>query len=340
MNKKQIKNYKSQKHLIPLLLCLLMAACTTPLPREKSYSIPFEHFAGATENNAPQKTSFTLSPRDIINVMFHFNTVQAERYRITPHDKINIQFLSAPQYDNIYQIRPDGYLSLPLLGDTRVKGLTVAELQKHLSEAYSTILKRPAFFVSVAEYQVHLKEIRQSLEHPNLGQARQITVRDDYLITMPFIGEFSVHEKSMDEITKEANDKYEQTIPGLTVDMLLHESYPREIYVFGEVNKPGSYRVTGPTSIFAAIALAGGPSHEANLDTVLTMTKEGDEMAARTYNFNDLLLGKAHAVNLYFDDIVYVPRTQLSSMAQIMNYVSSILLFRGIDIGYTYRLND
>ncbi|WP_028580741.1 polysaccharide biosynthesis/export family protein [Desulfogranum japonicum] len=322
-----------------LLVVLSINGCST-LPSQDTYSVPLDHFGTGDEPEKPVGPQYTFIPRDTLNIVFNFNTIQDETYRIFPHDKLTIKFLSAPVYDDIYLVRPDGYTSLPLIGDLKVKGMTVEQLKRKLIRSYTNILNKPEFFVALAEYQVYLKEVRQSLDHPNLGLARQVVVRDDYFVTMPMIGEISVAGKSLEQLTVEANQKYGDVVPGMQVDILLQETAPREIYVFGEVKKPGRHQISKPVSLFTAIALAGGANVDGNLDTVLTLNKEGDEMVARICNFNELLQGQGQASLLQPDDIVYVPRTRLSSAAQTMKYVSDILLFRGVDISYTYRMDE
>ena len=328
--------YLSLGGMVVLFSCLL--ACS-PLPRDR-YTIPLSHFGVKDEAGASENPQFALSPRDVLDVMYHFETVQSGKYQIAPHDKLSIKFLSAPAYDDIYQVRPDGYIALPLAGDINVRGMTVEEVQRLLVDTYRHILNRPEFFVNLAEFQVHLKEIQKSLSHPNLGQARLVAVRDDHKITLPLIGDLSVRDKTLEQLTREANSLYQEAVPGMSVDILLQTSQPHELYVFGEVNKPGGHAIASPVSIFAAMALAGGPNYNASLDTVLVLKKKDREMVGKVYDFNSLLTGKSDAVILHPDDIVYVPRSRLSTASQTMQYISNILLFRGMDVSYSYRLDN
>lgn len=317
-------------------LLFLLVGCSS-LQEQKSFVIPFEHFGNPAVGG---KHPYELVPQDLIDVLYHFDTSQTGKYRIAPHDKLKIQFLTASRYNDLYQVRPDGFIALPLVGDLEVQGLTLEEVHGLLIDIYKDIINRPEFFVTFAEYQVQLKEVKDSLRHPSYGYGRLITVRDDYMISLPFIGEISIMGKSIAEVSKEANSRYGQILSGMSVDLLLQKSKPLEIFVFGEVKKPGSHRISSPVSLIAALAMAGGANSEARLDTVLVMRKEGDEMVATLCDFKALLSGTGVATLLHPEDMVYVPRSRLSNAARTVNYIADILLFRGMDIGFSYRLDD
>lgn len=316
------------------LLVSLVTGCT-PLSL-KNFEIPMEQSDTIKDTNQ----GYYLQPHDILNVIYHFHSLGNKMYQISPHDRLNIKFFSVPDYDDIYQVRPDGYISLPQLGEFKAQGRTVAEIQEQLESSYCKILKQPTIFVSLAEYQVHMKELRDSLADPRMGHARLITVRDDYKITLPLIGEMNIREKSLQTITREANSKYKNKAPGIGVDILLQESQPRNIYIFGAVKSPGNHKIQNSISIYKALALAGGATSEANLDTVVILKREDDTMVARKYNFTDLLSGRGKATVLNPEDILYVPKSRLSTTAEVMRHISDVLLFNGFDLGFNYRLDE
>lgn len=330
------------KHLITLLVCTFMLACGT-VPRNKNFQIPLPSFGSAQEGEN-DTADYTLRPNDIIDVIYHFDTLVEGTYKIAPHDKVSVKFLNAPEYDDVHQVRPDGFISLPLIDDLKIAGLSVEELKSMLMKRYRPILKEPSFFVSLFEYQVHLNAIRAALDHPNMGQARLITVREDGKISLPLLGDITVSDKPIETIREQVNARYDSIAKGMRIDILLHKRHPRHIYVFGAVQNPGAHPVTTPISLFHAIALAGGPSSEAKMSTIVTLRPSEGELSAQVYDLNAALTGKHNALSaeLRPDDIIYVPQTRLNATAQIMRQISDIILFRGIGIGVnaSYRIND
>jgi polysaccharide biosynthesis/export protein len=70
-------------------------------------------------------------------------------YRIEAGDEIEIRFPLNPEMNLRTVIRPDGKLSLQLVGEIRAEGLTPPELAQRLREAYSTELRDPEVSVVV-----------------------------------------------------------------------------------------------------------------------------------------------------------------------------------------------
>ncbi len=62
---------------------------------------------------------------------------------LTPGDVISIDFTYWPELDVEQEIRPDGRVSLALVGHTRVAGMTVEEADAHLVELYTDKIKDP-----------------------------------------------------------------------------------------------------------------------------------------------------------------------------------------------------
>src|SRR5688572_15314876 len=69
------------------------------------------------------------------------------RYRITPNDVLEFKFLHVPEFDQEVTVHPDGYVTLRGIGDVRVQGRTLPELQQQLRESYEPIMRDPEFTI-------------------------------------------------------------------------------------------------------------------------------------------------------------------------------------------------
>ena len=72
-------------------------------------------------------------------------------YRIVPGDKLNIQVYKDAQLSQQLQVRPDGKITLPLVGDVRAEGRTSAELRDSLVESLKEYNNNPVVTVIVTE---------------------------------------------------------------------------------------------------------------------------------------------------------------------------------------------
>ena len=94
-------------------------------------------------------------------------------YETEPPDVLSVQVLNEEGTGTTAQIRQDGIITLPHLGETKVAGLTTAELRKKLEDMYTEFYKDPQVEVKVAEYRSkHIYvygEIRSQGEQPYTG---------------------------------------------------------------------------------------------------------------------------------------------------------------------------
>lgn len=72
-------------------------------------------------------------------------------YRLQPRDLVAIKFWSNPELNEEQRIRPDGVISLPFVDEVPAAGMTPAELDKELTQRYSSELNRPDLTVIVRE---------------------------------------------------------------------------------------------------------------------------------------------------------------------------------------------
>jgi protein involved in polysaccharide export with SLBB domain len=73
-------------------------------------------------------------------------------YRLTAGDTIEIKFISNPELNELVKIRPDGRISMPLVGELLVADRTIGELSLRLTTAYRDILRSPSATIQIREF--------------------------------------------------------------------------------------------------------------------------------------------------------------------------------------------
>jgi polysaccharide export outer membrane protein len=68
---------------------------------------------------------------------------QLRLYRIEPADQLSISFYLSPEFNQVLTVRPDGNISMPVVGNVPVQGLTPKQLEQTLDQLYSQELKDP-----------------------------------------------------------------------------------------------------------------------------------------------------------------------------------------------------
>lgn len=70
-------------------------------------------------------------------------------YRVGADDELTISVWHEPELSQTVVVRPDGIITLPLLNDVKVAGMTTEELQTVLTEKLKTLVNDPQVTVSV-----------------------------------------------------------------------------------------------------------------------------------------------------------------------------------------------
>lgn len=72
-----------------------------------------------------------------------------EYYVIGPGDTLNIQLWKEPTLSGPAKVRPDGFITLPLVNEVQVTGLTTAELRKLLTDRFKAFVNNPVVTIRI-----------------------------------------------------------------------------------------------------------------------------------------------------------------------------------------------
>ena len=95
-------------------------------------------------------------------------------YKMVVGDKLRVEVYKDPQMSQSLQIRPDGKITLPLLGDVAAAGKTPAALRDSLTSSLKEFITSPVVTVIVVEAQPQtvsvIGEVNAPGTHPIKGQ--------------------------------------------------------------------------------------------------------------------------------------------------------------------------
>jgi len=145
-------------------------------------------------------------------------------------------------------------------------------------------------------------------QEPDLSGVYRLS--SDGSMTFPLCGRMELGGLSVsaatDEFTKCLSSGY---VRNPQVSLFIKEYNSKKIFVFGEVQKPGTFPFQDGMSIVQAITLAGGFTRGASQNTTsITRLVNGQEVKVKV-TVQDIALGKAPNVTLEPGDIVYVPES-------------------------------
>ena len=220
-------------------------------------------------------------------------------------------------------IRPDGMVSLPLIGQVRTAGKTVENLQNELNDKYSKYVKNPAMVVQVTQGETPLQDLINSVDakQGQGGQGREATVSPDGTVQLPGIGSIPAIGLTLKEVAREVNTRYRLRERGINVTPILTQRAPSFIYVVGEAVRPGRFELTGPTTAMQAIAMAEGFNTGGNLRQVIVFRRDHNwRLVATKLDLAGALYGKrpqpSDEIWLQNSDIVLIPKKPIQRLSE------------------------
>jgi polysaccharide export outer membrane protein len=107
-----------------------------------------------TTSGTTTGTSTTADGTDAATTATHAATTSVPTtpdYRLAIGDKLRVEVYKDSQLSQALQIRPDGRITLPLVGDVRAAGLTPTELRDQIATALKEYITNPVVTVIVVE---------------------------------------------------------------------------------------------------------------------------------------------------------------------------------------------
>ena len=100
-------------------------------------------------------------------------------YRLVVGDKLRIEVYKDPQLSQSLQIRPDGKITLPLIGDIAASGQTPMALRDSIAGSLKEYVTNPVVTVIVVETQPQTFSVMGEVNHPGVHPYKgQVTMLD------------------------------------------------------------------------------------------------------------------------------------------------------------------
>ena len=93
-------------------------------------------------------------------------TLGDAEYRLGPGDKLRIEVYKDAQLSQSVQVRPDGKITLPLVGDLEATGRTPIELRDTIAKSLQEYVTNPTVTVIVVEATVATAYVMGEVNHP------------------------------------------------------------------------------------------------------------------------------------------------------------------------------
>lgn len=139
----------------------------------------------------------------------------------------------------------------------------------------------------------------------------EFTVSADGFINFPYVGRVLTEGRTCADVEQHLTQSLQQGyVRSPAVSCTIVEYNSKRVFVFGQVQKPGSFAYQSNMTLIEAFALAGGFSERANgNDTKLTRTVNDVEIQVRL-PLQEIVEGRQRNLRLLPGDVVYIPESR------------------------------
>jgi polysaccharide export outer membrane protein len=124
-----------------------------------------------------------------------------------------------------------------------------------------------------------------------------VTVRPDGLITLPLLKDIKAAGLTPAQLAEQVQKAATQFIEDPNVTVVVRQINSRNVFIMGQVSRPGSYAVSGQMTVLQLIAIAGGLTEFAD-GKAMIMRTEGGKQKPYEFNYNDVSKGKKLEQNI------------------------------------------
>jgi polysaccharide export outer membrane protein len=241
----------------------------------------------------------------------------APDYKIGVDDILTITVLDQKDLDQTVFVRPDGRISLTLIGEAEAAGLTVAELSTRLTTLYSRMVRGAQATVGIKEIRSRPVYLSGSVVRPGpiqltqdltvlqvLSAAGGPTPAADLESVFVLRGDKQIPVNLHRIMQRGDAGQNLRLQPGDTIVVPAAGA----VFVQGEVRAPGQVKYVQDLTLSTAIAAAGGFTPLASGRRVSISREAGGKKEVFQVNVNDIMSGDTKDVPLKPNDIVSVPQ--------------------------------
>lgn len=253
----------------------------------------------------------------------------SDDYTLAAQDQVSVTVLGHKDLTRIVRVSESGSITLPLLGEVQVAGLSAAALERRIETGLRSggYLVSPRVTVAVVEFQGRRFAVLGAVNQPGAHalKANYTTMRDA-------LSEANGVKEGADRIAYVLRARPRPGEPQpLTVDLdaLLRQGHPgynvvveagdsiyvpeaNSFYTAGEVQKRGTFALRRETTLARALTEAGGVTkHAATGDIrVIRTLPTGEKQELGPFDMQAVMSGdRQQDISLQAQDVVFVPES-------------------------------
>ena len=327
------------------VLTIVLFGCLVQSPTGHAEDAPAPAIVQSEQESSAETARVVLQQRTVeqqIEELARISAASPPTFSIGAGDVLAVTVYQEPDLSvERAVVRPDGYISLPLLGDVEAGNRPVRELAADVTQRLSRYVLDPKVNVRVDDMRSALYTVYGEVVTPGSfplasrttisaaiarsgglkqGNYRASTIeiadlrhafvaRDGHVLPVDFV-----------RLLRDGDLRYDIELrPGDHIH--IPSGLSQEVYVLGEVQEPMVFAYQDRMALARTLSMAEGFTHDADRTKVHVVRGSLQNPTVIVANYKDVLAGRQRDVQLEPGDIIYVPTTKIASVSRVLDYI-------------------
>jgi polysaccharide export outer membrane protein len=269
--------------------------------------------------------------------------VEPADFSVGPQDLLEVNLFNIDATDGIpskvqVRVSNSGQITLPLLGQMRVGGLTRAQVEESLQQGYRKFMHEPDVGVTLVENRSNSVYVLGAVKSPGV---LPLTGEETLRRVLAMAGGITPDAGMYVHVSRQKSEKEQAYVINLSelandpsgkLNVLIRPgdfvNVPRagSFFVDGQVERPNAYQLVQPYRLSQALAIAGGLSNFASTEIAILRRGPKGEMQTLSRDLDKIRSGQEEDLQIVESDLIIVPPSKtkvfLSVLLSAVGYTS------------------
>ena len=175
--------------------------------------------------------------------------------------------------------------------------------------AASEPARPPAGAAAPAGYVIGPADVLSIVFWRDKDMSADVVVRPDGKVSLPLLNDVQAAGLTPEQLRQQLTTAAAKFLEDPNATVVVKEIHSRNVFITGNVMKPGTYALTAGMNVLQLIALAGGLQEYADAKHIVVMRMENGKQVSHEFNYNDVIKQKHVEQNVVLQpgDTVVVP---------------------------------
>jgi polysaccharide biosynthesis/export protein len=167
----------------------------------------------------------------------------------------------------------------------------------------------PAGVMPPADYVIGADDVLEVIVWREKDLSAEVKVRPDGKVSLPLVNDIQAGGLTPEGFRAAVTTAVTKFVEAPSVTVIVKQINSRQVFVMGEVVKPGTYPLTAPTTVLQLLAQAGGPTPYAKTDEIGVMRTVDGKTTRHLFNYKEVARGRKIEQNIVLrpGDTVIIP---------------------------------